>query len=197
MQKLKRDAVKKKLGQLSLKIFTDNDLQQIFGATKEATQSFLSYNTQNNYLTRLRRGYYCFSDKIPHDFLIANKIYQPSYVSLSSALSYHKLIPETVYSITSITTKKTQEFEVEGKQYIYRSIKEKGYFGYKTYNLDTTKVKISTPEKALADYTYYLNLTDGEWNDRLRTKKIDRKILSDYLIRLGGQELLEFWNKHD
>lgn len=197
MQKLKRDTVKKKLEELNLKIFTDNDLQQIFGATKEATQSFLSYNTQNDYLTRLRRGFYCFSDKIPHDFLIANKIYEPSYISLSTALSYHKVIPETVYSVTSITTKKTQKFEVEGKQFIYRSIKRRGYFGYKPYNLDGNKAKIATPEKALADYTYYLNITGGEWNDRLDIKKVNKPKLFEYLKRLGGDKLLEFWNKHD
>ena len=44
-------------------------------------------------------------------FLIANKIYNPSYVSFEMALSYYRLIPEGVYSITSATAKKTIKFK--------------------------------------------------------------------------------------
>lgn len=197
MQKLKREVVRRRLNDLNLKIFTSNDLEQIFGASKQASQSFLSYNSQNNYLTRLRKRYYCFSEEIPHDFLIANKIYSPSYISLASALSFHNLIPETVYSVTSITTKKTQEFIINEKQFVYRSIKNQGYFGYKTYQVNGIRTTIATPEKALADYTYYQLIDGGEWNNRIRTKNIDKKQLYKYLKRLGGSRLLSFWKKHD
>jgi len=48
MPKLKYAQVKKRLRELNMAIFTDKDLQQIFGANKRASQVFLSYNNQKN-----------------------------------------------------------------------------------------------------------------------------------------------------
>ncbi|HSW71384.1 MAG TPA: hypothetical protein VLH77_05335 [Gammaproteobacteria bacterium] len=47
----------------------------------------------------------------PHPFELAQYIYGPSYISLESALSFHKLIPETVYTVTSTTVKRSREFQ--------------------------------------------------------------------------------------
>jgi predicted transcriptional regulator of viral defense system len=44
-------------------------------------------------------------------FMVANKIYEPSYVSLESALAYYKIIPETVLGVTSISSRKTKQHE--------------------------------------------------------------------------------------
>src|SRR5579864_6761878 len=71
----------------------------------------LSEWRRKGYIKMVRRGYYIFSDlKLSEDvlFLIANRIYSPSYVSLESALSYYGLIPEGVLSITSVSTRKTE-----------------------------------------------------------------------------------------
>ena len=189
--------MRKKLNQLNLHIFTANDLEQIFGATKQASQSFLSYNSQNNYLIRLRKGYYCFNEEEISNFLVANNVYTPSYISLASALSFHQLIPETVYSTTSVTTKKTQEFTIGEKHFVYRSIKRDGFFGYKTYQSAGDRVYIATPEKSLADYVYYQQLDGGKVNDRLDIKKLDKKIFLEYLNRLGGKKLVDFWKEYD
>jgi predicted transcriptional regulator of viral defense system len=196
MQKLKRDEVRKKLLGMGLLIFTAHDLQQLFDTNKQNCQSFLSYNTQNNFLTRLRKGFYSFTENLPHDFVIANNIYTPSYVSLESALSFHQIIPETVYTITSVTTKKTQEFKIENKQFIYRSIKKTGFFGYRAYAVESGKVNIAVPEKALADYTYYQRINQKEWNDRIDISKINKKQLNSFLKKLGGNKLLKFWKEN-
>ena len=195
MQKLKYALVKKKLQDLGLKIFTDNDLQQIFGASKRASQAFLSYNNRKNYLTRLKKGYYCFAGEFPHSFVIANRIYSPAYISLESALSFHQIIPETVYSVTSVTTRKTNEFKIEKKQYVYRSIKKEGFTGYKAYQLNHDRVYVATPEKALADYVYYLYLDGGKFNERMTLKRIDKEKLNHYLKLLGSHKLLNFWRE--
>ena len=42
--------------------------------------------------------------------LIANHLYVPSYISFENALSFYKLIPERVYSIRSMTTKRGKTF---------------------------------------------------------------------------------------
>ena len=79
----------------------------------------LSEWQKKGYIKKLRRGYYIFADAILNEaalFLIANRLYMPSYVSFESALSYYGLIPEGVYSVTSACGKKTSSFGTKHKQ---------------------------------------------------------------------------------
>src|SRR3954467_2117110 len=65
-------------------------------------------------LERVTRGLYTVGQahglEKPDPFLLANQILGPSYVSAESALSYHGLIPERVYSTTSMTTKAARKY---------------------------------------------------------------------------------------
>lgn len=68
-----------------------------------------------NEIIRLKRGLFVvspeISDKQLSTELIANHIYTPSYISMSSALRYYGLIPETVYMTQSMTIKHSRTFE--------------------------------------------------------------------------------------
>ena len=61
-------------------------------------------------------------------FLIANKSYYPSYISLETAFSYYNIIPEIVYNITSITSKKTIEFNFQNSTFTYNKINSHLFF---------------------------------------------------------------------
>ena len=105
-------------------------------------------------------GYYILADQALGEdslFMLANMLYQPSYISLESALAYHHIIPESVLGITSISSRKTRQFESEWGMFSYRSVKPAYMFGYQV--LETShgqKIKIATLEKAVLD-TLYLN----------------------------------------
>ncbi len=114
---------------------------------------------QKGYIKMIRRGYYIFTDlKINESvlFLIANKIYSPSYVSLEMAFAYYNLIPESVYGITSVTSQKTDNFNTPLGKFIYRHIKPELMFGYKLVEFECYNFKIAEIEKAILDY-FYLN----------------------------------------
>ena len=71
----------------------------------------LSEWQRKNYIKKIRQGFYVFSDLEINEqilFIIANRIYEPSYISLEMALSIHGLIPEAVYGVTSVTSQKTK-----------------------------------------------------------------------------------------
>jgi len=109
------------------------------------------------YIKKIRRGFYIFSDLAlsePSLFLIANKLYSPSYISFEMAFSYYGLIPESVYGITSATTKKTVNFKSPIGEFIYRTIKPSLMFGYKLENFQNQNYKIAEIEKAVLDYLY-------------------------------------------
>ena len=66
--------------------------------------------TKKGYLRKVRRGYYALADReIEQDILFytASKIYYPSYISLETALKFYGFIPEEIFQVTSVSTRKT------------------------------------------------------------------------------------------
>ncbi|MFA5748294.1 MAG: hypothetical protein WC872_04270, partial [Candidatus Absconditabacterales bacterium] len=87
----------------------------------------ISNRIEKGYIKPLIKGWYIFSDISVNEeilYYIANKIYDPSYISMEMALSHYHLIPEGVFTITSISSKKTQQFDTLFGKFEYRSIKE-------------------------------------------------------------------------
>ena len=187
MQRLNLFKVQQILGKT---IFTHQDLVAGFGVNKRAVEAFLSYNYRMGKIQRVRRGLYFFTGETIDTFSLANVIYAPSYFSLETALSFYGLIPEVVYSVTSITTRTTREFGFNDINYSYQSIKTEAFTGYVPIDRDGIKILMATPEKALADYYYFVSLGKKTANDRINIDKIDKKILKNYLSLYDRQKLL-------
>lgn len=145
----------------NLLLFSNIDVQRIFGTSPDATIKLLHRYSQKGFITRVKRGLYSLSDVMPPEFLVANKIYEPSYISLEFALSYYRVIPETVYEITSISTKATRRFETLGKIFSYRKIKKTAFSGYSIEKQKGLSFRIAYAEKAFVDYNYF-RLLDGK-----------------------------------
>ena len=109
-----------------------------------------------NYIKKIINRWYVFADskELKSHYLIANRIYSPSYISFESALAYYRLIPEGVYTITSATSLKTNVFTTSMGKFSYRHIKKEFMFGYKLIAVGSQQFKIAEPEKVLLDYLY-------------------------------------------
>ena len=108
-------------------------------------------------LIRLRRDLYVvnpeLSGKTINVPLCANHIYGPSYISLHWALWWYGLIPELVYTMTSITTKRSRLFKTAYGRYEYRQVTPDYYnIGIREILDNNTPILIATPEKALCDF---------------------------------------------
>jgi predicted transcriptional regulator of viral defense system len=111
------------------------------------------------YIKKIVDKYYIFSDTELNEellYLISNRIYQPSYVSLETALKYYNLIPENVYTITAVSSKRTYHFNSTVANFQYRKIKPLLIFGYRAIKYKNFTFKIAEIEKAVLDY-FYLN----------------------------------------
>lgn len=110
------------------------------------------------YIQPLAGGYYLFAEAQVDEstlFMLANRIYEPSYISLESALAYFHVIPETVLGVTSASSRKTVHFDSQWGRFDYRSIKPSLMFGYRVVNHNKLiKYKIASLEKAVLDYLY-------------------------------------------
>lgn len=138
-----------------------------------------------NYLVRLRRNRYTFANtsiSSSNFYRFANKIYSPSYISLETALSYYNLIPETVYSTTSVTTRKTQSFDNKFGKFTYQTVRKDLFWGYSVKNVGLSdQFLIAEPEKLILDYLYL--------HQNIETKE-------DYFeLRFNFEEFKKIYNK--
>ena len=181
LKKLKRLEVEEKLKSLNLEVFTPQEFKGVFGVSQNTASIFITTNINSGLFLKLRNGFYMLKDSHPSHNFIANKLYQPSYVSLGTALSHYNIIPEVVYAITSITTKPTREFATPMGVFSYQSIKKKAFTGYGLQQIGRNKVLIAEAEKALADYLYFVDLKKISLNDRLVLRNINRTKLLAYV----------------
>jgi predicted transcriptional regulator of viral defense system len=110
-----------------------------------------------NYVTKLINRWYLFSDEGVDEkllYLVANRVYSPSYVSLESALSYHQLIPEGVFSVTSVSSLVTRSFDTPLGRFVFRHLRPELFFGYQLLEFDGQRIKMAEPEKVILDYLY-------------------------------------------
>ena len=175
-----------------LQIFSINDLRNIDPQFEKKK----IYLWKKNWLIKsIYRWYYILNKQEINTWIlhkIANIIHHPSYISLETALSYYNLIPEAVYTTTSITTKKTLEINNEYLDFSYKSIKSDLFWWYKIESIKENNYLIADIEKTLLDYFYLNKQVNNEndiiWlrlNSQILKKQIDRKKIEKYLKRFN------------
>ncbi|MEA2040712.1 MAG: hypothetical protein U9N82_12945 [Thermodesulfobacteriota bacterium] len=104
---------------------------------------------KKGYLLKLKNGIYAFNkdyEKIKGEE-VASALYQPSYLSLESALSSYGFIPEMVYAYVSVTAKINRTFDNKFGHFIYRHVKNELFWGYREVKTDAGRYLIAEPEK--------------------------------------------------
>jgi predicted transcriptional regulator of viral defense system len=181
-------------------------LEQLAGENREHLLIQLHRWCAAGKLVRLRRGMYAFGEeyrkKPVNPARLANHLTAPSYLSLQWALSYHGLIPEAVFELTSVTTRQTKRFENPFGRFSYRSLKTDRFWGYGPVEFANGAAQLASPEKALIDYWY---LDRGAWTlDRMREMRfqnfdrVDAEALRGAVQRFASRKVenaLKTWEK--
>lgn len=128
---------------------------------------------------QLRRGLYAlappFQKVKPHPFAVANRMVQPSYVSLQSALAYYGLIPEYVPVTTSVTTARPGRWDTPLGSYVFRHVKTELLRDYRLLAVsDDQEAFVASPEKALLDLVHLEPGADSlDYLRELRLQNLD------------------------
>jgi predicted transcriptional regulator of viral defense system len=152
------------------------------------------------YIQSLTGGYYLLADRQIDEgyrFMLANRIYEPSYISRESALAHYQIIPETVLGVTSVSSRKTRQFDSQWGVFSYRSIKAALMFGYRVIAREQlVKYKIASLEKAVLDYLYWntgISLVDDfaglRWNRQELLGLADNPSFEKYLKVFSSKAL--------
>ena len=145
---------------------------------------------KNKVVIKMERDKYRVAGK-GSTFEIANFLYQPSYISLETALNYWGILSQFPFGITSVTVRKTITKEYEDKVYTYNQLSSK-YFGMFT---KVDGALIAMPEKALFDQLYLVSkgvktVSAGEYD----LTKINRPVFEKTVLQLGvSKKILELY----
>lgn len=140
-------------------VFTDTMLMNALPVTADSRYGMVKRALKGGEIIRLTRGLFVFSKEYQRKgidlFQCAQMIYGPSYVSLESSLAYHGWIPEAVYAVTSVTARRSKEFETPLGIFSYTHVPSNNFFaGVKRVEIAHSVFSIATPWRALADYVY-------------------------------------------
>jgi predicted transcriptional regulator of viral defense system len=177
-----------------------SSLLQVGDVNPVNLQKQLSRWTASGKIEQLRRGLYTLASpyrKIePHPFLIANQLVEPSYVSLQSALAYYEMIPEAVFEVTNITSRRrTTIYETDFGAFSYQFIQKDLFTGYSLAEVAAGQwVYIARPEKALLDLIYLTPKGDQmDYLETLRLQNIEQLDLfwmESFVRECGVQKLI-------
>jgi len=138
---------------LKIPIFTPQNLRNL---GLDLYPNELTRWIKQDYLTKLRGGLYALTDTLPTltPAMIAPYLVSPSYISLSTALSHHGIIPEAVFSTTSVTSKGTRSYHLPQGNFTYQHLPPRLFFGYTQIPSSPLPYLLAEPEKALLDFFY-------------------------------------------
>ena len=134
---------------------TTSIIESLYPELKSAEKK-VTWLEKQGYIIRLKRGLYVVnpehSRKALSSELIANHLYSPSYVSMSTALRYYGFIPEAVYVHQSMTVKHSRSFQTPIGYYDYKYMSREAFsVGVRSVHKGDYAFLIASPEKALCD----------------------------------------------
>lgn len=177
-------------------IFSVRDTEIIFPGRDKAVFSLQFHQwCRKGWIRRLKRGLYEITYPEPFvmsDLYVANRLYEPSYVSLETALSHYQILPETAAQVTSVSPKPTRRFRNSHGLFTYFTVRPKAFTGYKLIQLQGQTVRIAEPGKAVVD-RLYAGLRRGEnvklladrW-DRVRLRKLGKSKIMSCTVLFGA-----------
>jgi len=172
-----------------LPCFETKELKLILGSDfSNTTLVNLKNWIKKDYLIMLRKGLYVFSDFAWNaDMMIfAAKIYPPSYISMEMALNYYGIIPEAVFTATSVSTRKTKEFKTPLGNFSYQKIKKEAFGGFEAKNENGVSYNLALPEKAVVDFLYLnRHILSGD-KEQFASYRFDKD------FKFSEKKLLEF-----
>ncbi len=190
-------AITKQLYKSKNNFFTLQQLKGVLNIKEPSLYKIIQKLLTANILTKIEKDKYFLTDSQISDFALANYLYQPSYISLESALNFYGVLSQFPYEITSVTTKKSKEKVFQGKLFTYRKLKKDLFFGYQKIE----DFLIAYPEKALLDQLYLYSkglksINLDEYNLKLLKVSRVREYLKKYPSTKQFQKAVNLFKKH-
>jgi len=190
-----------------LNYFTNQDISKFVKPKNVNTYANRYINSEK--IIRLKRWIYVSKERLnfieknnyidPYiSYISTNILISPSYLSTEYVLYKNWIITENVYTITAITTKKTNEIKNKFWKFVYRNIDNKLFWWYKTIKKSDFIYFEAYPEKALLDWLRLkrdLVLSISYFQElRLNLENIDFSILENFVKKFDKTKITNSFN---
>lgn len=185
-----------------LPYFNKDAASVLIGKSGRNLDKKIAQLTKIGYLETLKKGLYVsstYTEKVPKEFyaeFIANILRTPSYISSEYVLAKEGLIPESVFLVTSITTKTSRSFSNFLGTFLYKNIKSELFMGYRESFWEDKIIYVATKAKALFDYFYLKkmeNIKQEIYDSRINWNNFsqdDLKEFEKYATVASGRKML-------
>jgi predicted transcriptional regulator of viral defense system len=169
-------------------VYSVQQLANLIGKSKTIAKVYFSRLTKKNLARKLLRGKITFEED---DEIIATQLVEPSYISLNSALLFHKSITQIPSNTECVTTKNSIRFGQLG--IVYHKIPPALFYGYSRHRKGNSYIFLADKEKALLD-AVYLNLVSKD-GAREIAATMDGENIKKLIQRFNGRgrKKLEAW----
>lgn len=145
-------------------VFTETAVINALQSSADSRYGIVKRALKTGDIIRLKRGLYALGTKHQRKginlFQLAQMLYGPSYVSMESALAFQGWIPEAVFSVTSVSARRSKNVKTPLGVFNYTHIPSNDFFaGVKRVVASDGVFLMATPWRALADYVYVHDLT--------------------------------------
>ncbi|PIU21038.1 MAG: hypothetical protein COT15_04395 [Candidatus Diapherotrites archaeon CG08_land_8_20_14_0_20_34_12] len=161
-------------------VYSIQQLANLIKKPKSIAKVYSSRLVNKGLAKRILQGKISFIDD---DFIIASQLIEPSYISLTSALLFHKLIQQMPANVECVTTKNSRRYKNAG--IVYHKIPCSLFYGYEKYKNGPSYIFAADAEKALVDSVYLNSISKNSIGEML--SKLDKKKLEDYINRFKGR----------
>ncbi len=184
-----------KLLNINKLVFNTNDIARVLAIDKKSANVFAVRNAKKGFLVRLKKDFYILKSKFENLkendlFRIANVIQTPSYISLTTALSYYNISTQQQRNFfESVAVKRTKSVKVEDIEFNYTLVKKSLYKGFQL----SDDFFIAKPEKAFADAIYLTSM--GRYNldlSAINFNKLDKNEIKKFL-KDTNKKTNSFW----
>lgn len=157
--------MKKIQKKLTAPYYIRQNLELVLGSERRTLDYRLATLIKNGCLERLKPGFFLnkslldqTSNKNAMLEYVGGVLKFPSYVSLEYALAQYGVIPDSIYVLTYITSKKTAEYHSINISYRYRNIQDTFYTDYEPRQFEGKTYYFAKKWKALFDFLYLIPL---------------------------------------
>ena len=188
-----------KLQNIQKLYFGHEDIARALGITLQSAKVTANRYIKHGLLIRLKRNIYVLREKWTsidreQEFLLANIIQVPSYISLMTALDYYEITTQIQRDfIESIAVKRTKGVEIEQTFFNYTKINTDLYSGFSR----TRGFFIAAPEKAFLDAVYLMSFGRYSFDiPSIDFSKLNREKI-EHMARLFPLKTQSFINKNE
>lgn len=142
-------------------LFDETVLRNLFpGLSAGARKQLVHRAASHGEVLRLKPGLYCLDEVYrkthSHPFVVAAVLHSPSHISLESALSYHGLIPEAIFGVSSVTSLRSREFRTPLGHFTFQRVPaDRPRAGVEMIRVDQDGwAFMASPIRAIADLVY-------------------------------------------